>query len=51
MGRVDRFASAAHLSAYLGLHPSVRQSGDGPAYHGRIIPPINPARPWYQINT
>lgn len=36
IGRVDRFASADHLSAYLGLHPSVRQSGDGPAYHGRI---------------
>lgn len=36
IGRVDRFASADQLSAYLGLHPSVRQSGDGPAYHGRI---------------
>lgn len=36
IGRVARFASADQLSAYLGLHPSVRQSGDGPAYHGRI---------------
>lgn len=36
IGRVDRFASADQLSAYLRLHPSVRQSGDGPAYHGRI---------------
>jgi len=36
IGRVDRFASADQLSACLGLHPSVRQSGDGPAYHGRI---------------
>lgn len=36
IGRAGRFASADQLSAYLGLHPSVRQSGDGPAYHGRI---------------
>ena len=36
IGRVSRFASADQLSAYLGLHPSVRQSGDGPACHGRI---------------
>lgn len=36
IGHVDRFASADQLSAYLGLNPSVRQSGDGPAYHGRI---------------
>ena len=24
------------LVSYLGLNPSVRQSGPGPAYHGRI---------------
>jgi transposase len=36
IGRIDRFPSADQLSAYLGLHASVRQSGDGPAYHGRI---------------
>lgn len=24
------------IAAYLGLNPSVRQSGEGPAYHGRI---------------
>lgn len=36
IGRIDRFATADHLAAYLGLNPSVRQSGDGPAYHGRI---------------
>ncbi len=32
IGRIDRFASADHLVAYIGLNPSVRQSGDGPAY-------------------
>ena len=36
IGRIDRFPSADQLSAYLGLHASVRQSGDGPAHHGRI---------------
>jgi transposase len=36
IGRIDRFASPDHLAAYLGLNPSVRHSGDGPAYHGRI---------------
>jgi transposase len=36
IGRIDRFATADHLVAYIGLNPSVRQSGDGPAYHGRI---------------
>ena len=32
----DRFASPEQLVAYLGLNPSVRQSGEGPAHHGRI---------------
>jgi len=36
IGRVDRFAHPDKLVAYFGLNPSVRQSGDGPAYHGRI---------------
>jgi transposase len=36
IGDVDRFASPQRLVAYLGLNPSVRQSGDGPAHHGRI---------------
>src|SRR5215217_7479223 len=36
IGDVARFASAEKLVAYLGLNPSVRQSGDGPARHGRI---------------
>lgn len=36
VGRIDRFAAADQLVAYLGLNPSVRQSGDGPAHHGRI---------------
>lgn len=36
IGRVDRFARPDKLVAYIGLNPSVHQSGDGPAYHGRI---------------
>ena len=36
IGDVDRFAAPEQLVAYLGLNPSVRQSGDGPAHHGRI---------------
>jgi hypothetical protein len=33
---VDRFSSAEKLVSYFGLNPRVRQSGDKPAYHGRI---------------
>jgi transposase len=36
VGEVTRFASPQRLVAYLGLNPSVRQPGEGPAYHGRI---------------
>ena len=36
IGDVARFASAEKLVAYLGLNPSVRQSGEAPARHGRI---------------
>lgn len=36
IGRVDRFDSPDKLVAYIGLNPSVHQSGNGPAYHGRI---------------
>ncbi|MGK2921815.1 MAG: IS110 family transposase [Methyloceanibacter sp.] len=36
IGRIDRFDDPDKLVAYIGLNPSVRQSGDGPAYHGRI---------------
>ena len=36
IGDVDRFAAPEKLVAYLGLNPSVRQSGEGPAHHGRI---------------
>ena len=36
IGDVARFASAEKLVAYLGLNPSVRQSGEGPVRHGRI---------------
>jgi transposase len=36
IGDVHRFASPEQLVAYLGLNPSVRQSGNGPAHHGRI---------------
>jgi transposase len=36
IGDVERFAKPGQLAGYLGLNPSVRQSGPGPAYHGRI---------------
>jgi transposase len=36
VGEVSRFVCPEHLVSYLGLNPSVRQSGPGPAYHGRI---------------
>jgi transposase len=36
IGDVRRFPTARHLVGYLGLHPTVRQSGNGPARHGRM---------------
>ena len=36
IGDIRRFASARKLVGYLGLDPRVRQSGTGPARHGRI---------------
>ncbi len=36
IGEVSRFDHPQNLVSYLGLNPSVRQSGPGPAYHGRI---------------
>src|SRR5918911_117685 len=36
IGAIERFDSPQKLVSYLGLNPSVRQSGPGPAYHGRI---------------
>ena len=36
IGDIGRFASPEKLVSYLGLNPSVRQSGNGPAHHGRI---------------
>lgn len=36
IGDVSRFDEPQKLVSYLGLNPSVRQSGPGPAYHGRI---------------
>jgi transposase len=36
IGDIERFESPHKLVSYLGLNPSVRQSGSGPAYHGRI---------------
>jgi transposase len=36
IGEVGRFDRPEKLVSYLGLNPSVRQSGPGPAYHGRI---------------
>jgi transposase len=36
IGPIDRFTSPARLVAFLGLNPSVHQSGNSPARHGRI---------------
>ncbi len=36
IGTIGRFEKPEKLVSYLGLNPSVRQSGPGPAYHGRI---------------
>ena len=36
IGDVGRFEQSQKLVSYLGLNPSVRQSGPGPAYHGWI---------------
>jgi transposase len=36
VGDFDRFESPERLVSYLGLNPRVRQSGNGPAIHGRI---------------
>jgi transposase len=36
IGDITRFASPEKLVSYLGLNPSVRQSGNRPAQHGRI---------------
>lgn len=36
IGSIDRFGSPQKLVSYFGLNPRVRQSGLGPAYHGRI---------------
>jgi len=36
IGAVTRFDRPQKLVSYLGLNPSVRQSGPGPGYHGRI---------------
>jgi transposase len=36
IGDIKRFSSPQKLVSYFGLNPKVRQSGDRPAYHGRI---------------
>jgi transposase len=36
IGDITRFISSEKLVSYLGLNPSVRQSGNRPAQHGRI---------------
>lgn len=35
IGDIRRFEDPTKLVGYLGLNPSSRQSGEGPAYHGR----------------
>src|SRR5262249_17134294 len=39
IGDIECFAKPKQLVGYLGLNPSVRQSGPGPAYRGRITKP------------
>ncbi|MFU0507982.1 transposase [Pseudaminobacter sp. NGMCC 1.201702] len=36
VGDIERFSSREKLFSYFGLNRRVRQSGDKPAYHGRI---------------
>ena len=36
IGPIERFSSPDRLVAYLGLNPTVHQSGDGRPRHGRI---------------
>ena len=36
IGQIERFHKPDQLASYVGLNPTVYQSGDGPAYHGRI---------------
>ena len=36
IGPISRFESPDRLVSYIGLNPSVHQSGEGPARHGRI---------------
>jgi transposase len=36
IGDIARFTRPEQLVGHLGLNPSVRQAGPGPAYHGRI---------------
>jgi transposase len=36
IGSIERFSSPSKLASYFGLNPRVRQSGLGPAHHGRI---------------
>ena len=36
IGKIERFDNPDKLVAYIGLNPSVHQSGDCPAHHGRI---------------
>jgi transposase len=36
IGDIRRFSTSRHLVGYLGLHPTIRQSGNGPARHGRV---------------
>ena len=44
IGPVERFAGPDKLVAYLGLNPSVRQSGEGRPRHGRITKRGSPNR-------
>ena len=45
VGDIRRFRDRRKLTAYLGLDPRVRQSGDGPATHGHISKQGSAQRP------
>ena len=48
IGRIDRFASSHQLTAYAGLVPSTRSSGDGTA-HGGVDGAGSPWLKWVLI--
>jgi transposase len=44
IGYIRRFPTSRQLVGYLGLHPTVSQSGNGPARRGRQVATVAVAR-------